>query len=78
MDISPKPQERKTDETVPHVGYGKVLIFLQDKLPNGTTSGNTAKTFEINFTISGLDRKDCESKINKLRENINKWSRENE
>jgi hypothetical protein len=47
-------------------------------LPNGTTSGNTAKTFEINFTISGLDRKDCESKINKLRENINKWSKENE
>lgn len=77
MNISPKPQERKTDETVPHVGYGKMLVFLQDKLPNGTTSGNTAKTFEMNFTISGLDRKDCENKINKLKEQIHKWSLEN-
>lgn len=76
MEISPKPKERQTDESVPHVGYGKVLVFLQDKLPNGTTSGNTVKTYEMNFVINGLDKKDCENKINELKTKISKWSSE--
>lgn len=78
FNVSQPPEERRSNPEVPHVGRGKVLVFLQEKMANGPTTGNTIKTFELNFDVFGVDRSDCEDKLNKLMEKIREWSTGND
>jgi len=66
VSISPVPQYVKSDPLCPHVGYGKLIFFIQEKMPNGFSSGSTAKTMQVDLSICGEDKESCIRKISEF------------